>query len=398
MHFDDTTRLRHADGLAVRLNSGGEFEVTCGSGWARTGPHTLLVLSAFTSPRSANDAIAWLGPHFTGPQAAIEYMDTVVALVRRRALLPYDNDVCPGPNSEAGWFGVSPIHIAMLSDEARTGAWLRAIRGVVKPEDVVVDLGTGTGVLAIAAAQAGARKVYAIESTRIAETAERMAAANGVADRVQVIHGWSTQIEIPEPADVLISEILGHDPFEEHVLQLTADAARRFLRPNARFVPKRIRLSATLVNVPETDVRTWAVSPELATRFEELYRMDFRQLAICNRPKVHYAHHDKARRWQRLTRSGLLLEVSLGGDVPAQVFGGTELVSLCDSACNAVLLHFDVEVEPDVWVSTAVQNEDSAVHWKLPVYLIPERKVIAAGQRVNVSYGYAGRPRLDVDW
>ena len=61
--------------------------------------------------------------------------------------------------------------VKMLNDRARTDAFIRAIEATVRPGDVVVDLGTGTGVLALAAARAGARRVYAIEASGVGRAA-----------------------------------------------------------------------------------------------------------------------------------------------------------------------------------------------------------------------------------
>ena len=80
-----------------------------------------------------------------------------------------------------GW--VRPnIHLSMLDDRARTKGFCDALRLMVQPEDVVVDIGTGTGVLATCAAKAGARQVYAVESSGIAEVAAQLAHHRG--DRV----------------------------------------------------------------------------------------------------------------------------------------------------------------------------------------------------------------------
>ena len=66
---------------------------------------------------------------------------------------------------------------------------------------MVLDVGTGSGILAIWSAQAGARKVYAVEATNVAEHARELVRANGVADIVEVIQGTMEDIVLPEKGD-----------------------------------------------------------------------------------------------------------------------------------------------------------------------------------------------------
>jgi hypothetical protein len=148
-------------------------------------------------------------------------------------------------------FADPAIHARMLGDHERMTAYLRAIRTSVRPDDVVLDLGTGTGVLAVAAAQAGARHVFAIEETAIADVAEEVFRVNGVSDRVTLVRGHSTRVELPERATLLVTETLGNDPLGEGMLVYIDDAQRRLLSSDARFVPARVRIVVQLVDVPE---------------------------------------------------------------------------------------------------------------------------------------------------
>ena len=81
------------------------------------------------------------------------------------------------------------VHRTMICDRVRTEAFRRAIDSVVRPGDVVLDVGAGSGILSVLAARAGAARVYAVERTSAAVLAQELAAANGVAGIVQVIHG-----------------------------------------------------------------------------------------------------------------------------------------------------------------------------------------------------------------
>ena len=130
----------------------------------------------------------------------------------------------------------------MLLDEARMSAYRRAIEASVQPGDVVLDVGCGTGVLSFLACEAGAKKVYAIEAGPIIDVARELAVDNGFADRIEFIEGWSTDVDIAEPADVLITETIGSAGLDEGIVAWTADARRRLLKPDAVVVPQRLRL------------------------------------------------------------------------------------------------------------------------------------------------------------
>ena len=79
-------------------------------------------------------------------------------------------------------------HAALLRDTTRIDRYDRAIRQLVRPGMVVLDVGTGTGILALLAARRGAR-VHAVESGPIIGLARQLAAGNGLADRIVFHHG-----------------------------------------------------------------------------------------------------------------------------------------------------------------------------------------------------------------
>ena len=149
---------------------------------------------------------------------------------------------------------------------------------VVELGDVVLDIGTGSGVLAVALARAGARRVYAVEASDIAAVAARVFEANGVTDRVTLVPGWSRQIELPERADLLVAEIIGNEPFEEEILETTLDARRRLLKPRARLVPHALELLARPLLLPEAEFRQRAFGRTAVERWRDLYGMDLQPL------------------------------------------------------------------------------------------------------------------------
>jgi type II protein arginine methyltransferase len=131
----------------------------------------------------------------------------------------------------------------MVRDAARNAAFQGAIERAVTPDCHVLDIGAGSGLLAMMAARAGAARVHSCEANgAIAAAAARIIAVNGYADRVTLIPRHSTDID-PETdmggrADLIVSEIVGKDLVAEGVLPALRDAARRLLKPGGRMIPQ----------------------------------------------------------------------------------------------------------------------------------------------------------------
>jgi 2-polyprenyl-3-methyl-5-hydroxy-6-metoxy-1,4-benzoquinol methylase len=134
------------------------------------------------------------------------------------------------------------MHLLMLKDRVRMDTYRGAIESAVRPGDVVIDIGTGTGIMAFLAARAGARKVYAIERTEIIKLAKQLAEENRLDMIVDFIHGESKEIVLPEKADVIISELIGIFALDENMLTTLLDARARFLKPGGQIIPSKIDL------------------------------------------------------------------------------------------------------------------------------------------------------------
>jgi type I protein arginine methyltransferase len=141
---------------------------------------------------------------------------------------------------QRSWMDGSPYwQEKALLDKIRCDAYQKAIQLTVKPGDVVVDLGAGTGLLSFFAVQAGARHVYAIEVSGIADVAAELIQANGFRDRITLIRENSRKVRLPERCDVLITETLSSFCFDkENIIESVADARERFLKPGGRIIPQ----------------------------------------------------------------------------------------------------------------------------------------------------------------
>ena len=154
-------------------------------------------------------------------------------------------------------------HRYYLADHPRIDAFRRAIREVVRAGAVVADLGSGTGILGLLACEAGAGRVYSIETTGMIELARAIAARNGFGDRLRFVHGESRQVELPEPVDLLVCDQIGHFGLEAGLVDFVADASRRFLRPGGAVIPARVHLQVAPVSDTglAAAVRFWCERP-----------------------------------------------------------------------------------------------------------------------------------------
>ncbi len=141
---------------------------------------------------------------------------------------------------------------SMIADRVRVEAYAEALRKTVSKGSVVVEIGTGPGIFAVLACQAGAASVYAIESGEIIQVAREVAAANGCADKIEFFEELSNRVTLPVRADVVLSDLRGVLPFFQRHIPAIVDARRRFLAPAGTMIPRKDLLWAAIVEAPKT--------------------------------------------------------------------------------------------------------------------------------------------------
>lgn len=154
-----------------------------------------------------------------------------------------------GYESEQVWLPASEqllewdagFHDLLLGDEMRMIAFRTAITETVQPGMTVIDLGTGTGILARWALEAGAERVYGIDlNASVLQTATERVVAAGYGQRFHPIHGLSFDVNLPERVDVVISEIMGNLADNEGFVAILADVRQRLLAEGGLIVPSRV--------------------------------------------------------------------------------------------------------------------------------------------------------------
>jgi protein arginine N-methyltransferase 1 len=155
----------------------------------------------------------------------------------------------------------------MLADAPRMDAYAAALRRVILPGAVVMDLGCGPGVFALLACKLGARRVYAVEPNNVIGLAREAAAANGFLDRIEFFDKLSTDIDLPEPATIIVSDLRGVLPFFQQNIPSIIDARKRLLARDGVLIPRRDVLWAAVVEAPEQ-------YEELITPWQNQFELD----------------------------------------------------------------------------------------------------------------------------
>ena len=284
----------------------------------------------------------------------------------------------------------------MLDDLVRTRAFVEAVQRVVREGDVVIDLGTGSGVLAVAAAQAGASHVYAIEASDISDVARKVFEVNGVADRVTLLEGWSPHLEVPEPGDVLVSEMLGNEPLDEDLLETTLDARRRLLKPDARLIPQGVKIVARSVAIPPEEVGKMRVTANSIDEWRESYGIDFGPLEEASRglSRVALLEADRIQGWRPLGDPVVLADVDLTSFDELQIAASVSVTG-CNEAVDGVALSFIADLDGVTSVTTDPFDLGRASAWRNQILLLGEPLTVPADDDFVLTYHHRVPGRRD---
>lgn len=265
-------------------------------------------------------------------------------------------------------------HLTMVADAVRTGTYIEALRRTVRPGVVVVDLGAGTGVFAMLACRFGARKVYAIEPDEIIEVGRALAAANGFADRIEFIPHPSTEVTLPEQADVIVADLRGVLPWFQRHLPSIVDARNRLLAPDGVLIPDRDSVWIAPAEAPDLVRRVICPVEE---RLHDLDLAPARDLA--------------ANEWSkgRITAEQAVLAPQRLAEIAYKAVGESDLDATVswavprDCAADGLVLWFDTTLVEDVGFSNA-PAAPAAIYGQA-FFPWPSHLALAAGDRLTVT-------------
>ena len=265
------------------------------------------------------------------------------------------------------------FHRSMLVDAERCLTFMRAILNRVRPGDIVLDIGSGTGILTLFACLAGARHVYAVEQDSVIEVARRICRENGFEERVTFVKDWSTNIELPERVDVVITETIGNMGFEEGILGWVIDARDRLLAAGGRIVPQVV----TLIAVP---VENQAAYRPVDIWLGDIFSFDFSAARAVAANNLHWIDLSPE---SFLSEPGHLARVELAEVVSADVGGAASFEIVREGVLHGIGSWFAAELAPGIRLSNAPPNQTpSWMHGFLP---LEQPLPVVPGDRLRVE-------------
>jgi protein arginine N-methyltransferase 1 len=269
-------------------------------------------------------------------------------------------------------------HDIMLADRVRLDAYEAALRARIRPGDVVVDLGTGTGVLALMAAR-HARQVHAIEHAPIIEAAKAVARANGVTN-IEFHNVHSKAFTLPEPADAIVHEQIGSAVFTEMMVPNIADLRDRVLKPGGQVLPGRIEMFVEPVELraehrspPAWQQRVHGFDFSALRAFAEQQPFDYWYKLYGDLPLERY-----------LTRPEPVVAIDLAtarpSDLPNRI--AYERPAIADGSLDGFCVYFTARFDDEISFTSAPDAPPTS--WQTP-FLRVESRPVRAGEIIRLD-------------
>lgn len=385
------TVLERIPEIDVRLISNGQVIVSAAGCTDLVGQQVILdILRFFNQPNTLKAFNTQFGSQANSTAAWITSMNTVQRLFQAGYLKTDDQREAYRQDSFT-MFDKLDVHFQMLDDELRTQNWVAALKQVVTPDDIVVDIGTGTGILAMAAAKAGAKKVYAIEQGRIANLAENLIAANGLSDRIDVIRGRSTSVTLPERGTVLVSEIIGNAIFNEGILKTFLDAKQRLLQPNATFIPNSLDIYAVAVEFEEGFYRKRVFNEATLERWQDMYGLDFGSFPHSDAIQAYTVSPRHTNLWRNLSEPQHVTTVdftqltSTVSDIITTTLPVTKAGQL-----TGLVVYPVIHLAQGIVHSLQPKTIHKTNSWNIPLYGLPQGITLSEGDQLDLHTQYSG--------
>lgn len=262
----------------------------------------------------------------------------------------------------------------MIDDEARMSAFQKALATAIDQSSVVLDLGAGTGIMALLACRYGAKRVYAVEPSDAIQVARETVKKNGFAERVVFFQKRSAEATLPERVDLIVEDMRGALPWCSTHIPDVVDARERFLKPRGQIIPQKDTVFCGVATAEEhylNQLAPWQASPE---------KLD---LSPASRYVENAPGGVRFKSKQLMTAPVAWTAIEYESVSSAKVRGTFTLKAKRAGTAHGLLLWFDSELLPGIMISNAPGRPKTVygqffLPWPHPVDL-------AKGTRVEIE-------------
>ncbi len=240
-------------------------------------------------------------------------------------------------------FAEPTVHLSMIGDKERTLSYKKAIEQIVTPGDVVLDAGSGTGILAIFAAKAGAEKVYAVEASKYYQMTRKMVSANGLESVVEVIHDDFAEVKTKRKIDVLVTETFGNLVYNEGAAPDLEKCLKNNSDGSCKIIPSHFRFhTAAVRDFPSIFARASSVFSDCGIKYGPIMDRALDRYYFCEMDMSDFSETDTTN-W-----FSVLKDIK---DTPHE-FGFS-----CDGSIAGISIWFDLKLSPSVVHSLSPENQ-----------------------------------------
>jgi SAM-dependent methyltransferase len=266
-------------------------------------------------------------------------------------------------------------HNAMMFDATRNELYARAIRKLVKPDSVVLDLGAGLGVHGLLAAGAGAARVYLVEPQPVAHAASEAAQANGLSNRVVVLHDRIEDVQLPQAVDLIISVFTGNLLFSEDLLPSLFHARDKYLKPNGHLLPDRAELWLAPLWAPRlhaASIGKWS---------EPVVGLDYSQARRFAANEILWPTREDLCDSSQLADGAVIADIDFQKALSGDCKGEASCLVQRSGDCHGLLGWIRIRLN-DEWLSTHVDNE---VHWRPALLPLDPPLQLTEGEELRMT-------------
>lgn len=270
------------------------------------------------------------------------------------------------------------IHEEMLKDSVRTRTYMQSILNNkhLFQGKVVLDVGCGTGILSMFAAKAGARRVFAVDMSAIAQQAKQIIKDNGFQDVIEVLQGKMEDLELPEKVDIIISEWMGYALHYESMLPTVLGARDKWMNAGGKILPDKFQI--LIATIEDQDYKEEKI--EFWNNVYGFNMQAIKQIAL-QEPLVDTVNADQI--------NSSTFEVAYGNintmtkdDIPFQT--QFELTFTRNDHVHALVMWFDIDFDAShkrISFSTSPMAKNT--HWKQTVFYFEDTLTVNRGERMT---------------